>query len=218
MHRSGTSWLARTLNLCGVDLGQRAEWQGPDNPSGFWEDRLALLVNEEILQRAGATWDKPPSVIDTALDPGVIALLTKGFTGSVVAWKDPRFSLTFPAYREAFPDVRLVAPLRHPEAVAVSLAKRNGMPKEQALALWADYNSRLFEYGADFVLFPEGTGVRRLVESLGMGWTKAAEDWFDSGLVHYSVDDTETKEMRATQHAIFSYLNIYHWIADTIKE
>lgn len=38
MHRSGTSALARTLNLVGVDLGIDSEAGGKDNQRGFWEN------------------------------------------------------------------------------------------------------------------------------------------------------------------------------------
>jgi len=37
MHRSGTSALARVVNLLGVDLGKSFLPPDPANPSGYWE-------------------------------------------------------------------------------------------------------------------------------------------------------------------------------------
>ena len=39
MHRSGTSTVARAVNLLGVSLGEDAKMMppSPDNPEGYWE-------------------------------------------------------------------------------------------------------------------------------------------------------------------------------------
>jgi hypothetical protein len=55
MHRSGTSMIARLLNLCGLYLGPEAELDaiGFDNKAGFWENPHFV----QLLQgRPGATW------------------------------------------------------------------------------------------------------------------------------------------------------------------
>ena len=50
-HRSGTSLVAKSMTCLGAALGERAEWYGPDNPSGFWEHQDVLAINEAILRR-----------------------------------------------------------------------------------------------------------------------------------------------------------------------
>src|SRR5262245_9181936 len=63
MHRSGTSAVSRMLNLVGVHLGpdERVQTTGPDNPTGYWEHRSFVDINDEILARFGGRWDEPPS-------------------------------------------------------------------------------------------------------------------------------------------------------------
>src|SRR5882724_3970316 len=67
MSRSGTSLTARILNLMGVDLGPSEDLlePNPDNPTGFWEQRPIVLLNEEIFVALGGWWFDPPP-----LEPG----------------------------------------------------------------------------------------------------------------------------------------------------
>src|SRR5262245_51591182 len=62
MHRTGTSVVARLMNLLGIDLGAEEHLLGPqpDNPKGFWEYQPILDLNEEILGRLGGNWHEPP--------------------------------------------------------------------------------------------------------------------------------------------------------------
>src|SRR6516162_4141212 len=62
MHRSGTSLVARLMNLLGIDLGAEEHLLGPqpDNPKGFWEYEPILDLNGEILGRLGGNWHEPP--------------------------------------------------------------------------------------------------------------------------------------------------------------
>ena len=58
MHRSGTSAIARSLELLGVGLGDNLHPAGFDNPKGFWEDRACLEINEELLRYFGSAYDR----------------------------------------------------------------------------------------------------------------------------------------------------------------
>ena len=53
MHRSGTSLVARLLNLTGVYLGpeERMIPPKPDNPTGFWENLDFVHLNDQILTK-----------------------------------------------------------------------------------------------------------------------------------------------------------------------
>jgi len=66
MHRSGTSFLSRALNLGGVYLGTYSElistdWNPiPENQGGHWENKSILPLTEETLSNSGGNWHEPP--------------------------------------------------------------------------------------------------------------------------------------------------------------
>src|SRR5262249_23640698 len=62
MHRSGTSMVARLLNLCGLYLGEDEDLMpsAADNPEGFWENLHFVDLNEKILSALQGGWDMPP--------------------------------------------------------------------------------------------------------------------------------------------------------------
>ncbi|HUS48990.1 MAG TPA: hypothetical protein VMZ91_02395, partial [Candidatus Paceibacterota bacterium] len=69
MHRSGTSYLSRALNLCGVNLGPKSDFYDTElnpkfgNPRGHWENNKIVDLNEKILKINGGTWwDVPKSI------------------------------------------------------------------------------------------------------------------------------------------------------------
>src|SRR5512146_1568432 len=64
MHRSGTSMIARLLNLCGLYLGPDSDISltAEDNPEGFWENVHFLRLDDEILSELGGAWDKLPEL------------------------------------------------------------------------------------------------------------------------------------------------------------
>src|SRR5437899_1224414 len=107
MHRSGTSVLARVINLLGVHLGpaERLMKASPWNPRGFWEHEGIVNINDEVLSRIGGTWDCPP--VFTAgwhesrdlddLRDRAWRLIAEDFAGAPLwGWKDPRACLTLP--------------------------------------------------------------------------------------------------------------------------
>jgi hypothetical protein len=66
MHRSGTSMVARLLNLCSLYLGPETELVGaaPGNEEGFWENGLFVRLNEDALAQLGGGWDLPPAMTE----------------------------------------------------------------------------------------------------------------------------------------------------------
>ena len=57
MHRSGTSALARGLQMLGVYLGNDFLSPQPDNPTGYWEDKNICELNERLLAVFGLRWE-----------------------------------------------------------------------------------------------------------------------------------------------------------------
>jgi hypothetical protein len=160
MHRSGTSFLIRSLNLSGLWLGgdqtlSTVEGRAmPGNPKGNYENRGCIAINDAILRRSGGGWFNPPRrmLVDEE-DYGRIQAFCSALEQGCPAghlrwgWKDPRTILTLEAWLKALNrEIFIVASFRHPAAVARSLHARDKMPLEMGYALWAHYNASLIYY------------------------------------------------------------------------
>ena len=145
MHRSGTSMVAQFLHRCGVFLGPDAILMeaAEQNPEGFWEHVQVVEINDELLSLLGGGWDYPPSgPVDWSqarfdvLRTRAERVFTEFRDHPRWGWKDPRTSLTLPFWRTVVDDLRVVAVVRNPLEVAVSLRHRNGASLAFGLALW----------------------------------------------------------------------------------
>ncbi len=150
MHRSGTSLVARVVNLLGVDLGDARHLMEakPDNPTGFWESLPIARFNDDLLAQLGGRWEDPTPRPDgwewePALDPWrdrARGILDVEFEGrSNAGWKDPRMSVLLPFWRTVAEIDKVVVSIRHPMEVVTSLASRDGMSEEAAAGLWLRY-------------------------------------------------------------------------------
>jgi hypothetical protein len=152
MHRSGTSCIAGLLTLCGFSLGTShplLNESRPDNVKGHFENLGAVAINETILRRAGGSWSAPPPQEKIVLAGEELAedirLFSETFNGAIV--KDPRTCLTISLWERhcASSLESIVLCLRHPSGVAISLLKRDNIPIEAGLELWARYNASVIE-------------------------------------------------------------------------
>jgi hypothetical protein len=159
MHRSGTSMVARVLNLLGVYLGPEGEQSraAPDNEAGFWEDPRFVELNDDLLARLGGTWDAPPVRPDWQFGPfedllararDLIAPFRDRTPLRPWGWKDPRNSLVLPFWLSLLPDLLVVVVVRNPFDVSASLRARNGFPVEKGLELWRLYNEAVLASAA----------------------------------------------------------------------
>jgi len=149
MHRSGTSSVAGLLALLGATPPRTLMGPKPENPKGFWESEVLMAFDDEILTRAGSSWDdaKP---LDEAVFSGEQGddfrrrageKLHEEFGGAdTIVIKDPRICRFYPFWREvllaAGYEPFVVIPVRDPAEVAASLHARNGMAVEEGLKLW----------------------------------------------------------------------------------
>jgi len=159
MHRSGTSVLARGLQVLGVELGQNLMPALPANPKGYWEDRDIYNLNERILAALSRNWRSPGLIDDSvwnssALEPFVSEakqLLDSRF-GKFELWgfKDPRTCLLLPFWQPVFRELGLeagyVISLRNPLSVAGSLWARDAMVEELSYLLWLQHLVAAFKY------------------------------------------------------------------------
>lgn len=151
-HRSGTSVTAAMLAELGVFMGVQS-LPHPDPaaagraaaivPPDLHEAAEFYLLNERLLRKAGAAWDRIEPFLErrderefaaaaarllaretgASLRTGFLAPLPPNYNGPW-GWKDPRTSLTLPFWLALFPQARVVHVRRDPEAVADSLYRR----------------------------------------------------------------------------------------------
>jgi GT2 family glycosyltransferase/glycosyltransferase involved in cell wall biosynthesis len=151
MHRSGTSALARVLQLGGADIGARVAGASAGNEGGHWEDAFALELHERLLVRLGRRWDDltalaPQALREAArLDAALVGEYLRADRAAKPLWavKDPRLCVLGGLWREqaqaAGLPVGAIVVVRHPLEVAASLEARDGIGAARALLLWLQY-------------------------------------------------------------------------------
>jgi len=172
MHRSGTSLLARLINMMGVSLGDEEAILLPqqDNPKGFWENREAVEINDALLSQGNAAWNRPERFRPDGLPaPGLRPLQERASRlleefDRTRDWlvKDPRLCLTLPFWLRLVPRPVIIHSVRHPLRVALSLHKRNRLPLRHGLALWEHYTTEALRHTRDLpCLFVEFQALAR---------------------------------------------------------
>ncbi len=81
MHRSGTSVLARCMNLGGFYIGESEDLlndpKNRSNPKGHWEHKQLIKTNEMILEKLGGRWDNPPEIAPSISSAGPVQSISK---------------------------------------------------------------------------------------------------------------------------------------------
>jgi hypothetical protein len=151
MHRSGTSAVTGCLKNLGLYLGHDLVGPTDFNLKGLFEYQPTLHLNNQILEAHNSAWDDiQPLKIDWGspqaahFKNAIKDLFLKAFKGrSIFGLKDPRLCLLLPLYLQAAAELGyepyLVLVRRNSLEIAASLAKRNEMSKEHALALTKKY-------------------------------------------------------------------------------
>lgn len=139
MHRSGTTMLARMLTELGIFMGHRLEKNH--------EPVAVLDLNDQILARAHATWDRPGGMTDLVEhEPSIAAVvefmreelrslhfrrsylgatrITRGLGPGPWGFKDPRTTVTWPLWHRLMPHAKFILVRRHGVDVAASLWRR----------------------------------------------------------------------------------------------
>lgn len=233
MHRSGTSAVARMLNLLGSDLPRTLMPEAPSNPKGHWESNAIMELNDAILRSGGSswhdwqqfnpTWYESPVVSDF-MQRASIVLHEEYGTSHLFVLKDPRNCRLIRFWLDVLKDADVqplvVIPLRNPLEVADSLEARDGMHRDFALLLWlrhvldAEYGSRkccrvFLTY--DNVLEDWAEVVERMQSTFGITWPRCPaniaremESFLDRGSRHH---DRSEKSVR-------SNLTVSEWVRD----
>nr|MEA2799505.1 hypothetical protein [Phenylobacterium sp.] len=152
MHRSGTSAVAQVLALAGAALPENVMAGDEHNAKGYFEPWKIAILNDGRLRAGGAAWDDifafPFRPLATKAERNWLnraeALFEEEYgEARYPLLKDPRVSVLMPFWRTVLSDLevgaRCVIPVRHPLAVAGSLARRNGFALEKSVLIWSAY-------------------------------------------------------------------------------
>ncbi len=147
MHRSGTSYLAGTLEEAGVYLGTMDSVR-EDNQKGNKELPVLQQLHDLVLKNNGGSWDLPPYNIKwTSFENNVRKLIVSSFKEyKIWGLKDPRLLFTLDSWFRYIDKPILTGIFRHPAKVYDSLKSRNGFSERQAFDLWIRYNRKLMFY------------------------------------------------------------------------
>ncbi|MBA7637532.1 Beta-barrel assembly-enhancing protease [subsurface metagenome] len=162
MHRTGTSMVARLLNLCGLYLGPEERIMPPNegNPAGYWQNQDMDQLTEDILAHFAGDWDfllpRMPRGWETKPDMApfreraqqLIQIIGERKRLAVATprqwgWKDPRSSLTLPFWKSVLPDLKVVVCLRNPVETARSLGRQVSSTNAFSYNLWLRYYQRI---------------------------------------------------------------------------
>jgi hypothetical protein len=155
MHRSGTSPLARIINLMGAYTGPEGSLMKPHmaNPKGYWERNDVFELHQEVLKSVGGNWHGDPGWERAELDFGQLSdeqrqrfeTRAREIVHNLDAhrpWvlKDPRMCLLFPLWQDLLEVPICVHIYRSPVQVAQSLHTRDGFSIRFGIALWEKYH------------------------------------------------------------------------------
>ncbi len=214
MHRSGTSALARTLNLLGCDLPKTLVAETDSNKAGHWESMPISRLNDELLESAGTNWhDWLPFNPDWVRSPKAAEFrqraqdaLAAEFGGSFLfVLKDPRICRMTRFWLETLEDFgarpAIFFIVRNPLEVAESLKKRDGFDTALGHLLWlrnvldSEFESRgraRFIMSYDGLLSHWGRLLKNAQETLGVTWPRKPslinpeiDNFLSAGLHHH---------------------------------
>lgn len=154
MGRSGTSAVTALFAKAGYFVGAERDLlpANEGNPTGYYENRTTMELNDSILAELDGSWFAPPAedrmaVAQERYEPRLQAAfdaLRAQAHGAPVAMKDPRLQVMLPLWEPVIGG-RLypVMVVRDPLEIALSLARRDGTPIPFSLAAWEISMTRL---------------------------------------------------------------------------
>jgi hypothetical protein len=194
MHRTGTSALARTLNLLGCDLPKTLVPEAASNEAGHWESLPVCKLNDALLDSAGTNWrDFEPVNPDWFRSPRAaeyrvkgVAMLREEFGESFLyVLKDPRICRIAGWWAETIEASgaapAIISIVRHPVEVAQSLKKRDNFDVALGGLLWlrntldAEAQTRGLKrafVSYDGLLDNWSEAIGRVQAALGLAWPK----------------------------------------------
>jgi hypothetical protein len=246
MHRSGTSAVARGLQALGVYLGNDFLHAQPENPTGYWEDRPIVELNERVLKSLKLRWDGTRPIDRREfgawrmwrLRREAVRELRRRFTPHPIwGFKDPRTIRLLPFWhrvlQEAAVDDAYLLVIRSPASIAASLYARQKMDVETAQRLWlahmvpflreiADRPVAVVDY--DLLMRDPSAQLGRIARRMDIPNGEAREidrfagDFIDANLRHtvFSLDDIDASA-EAARLTRDAFLLLYELASDRAK-
>jgi len=152
MHRSGTSALARVLNLLGAELPEGLLAPGYGNSLGYWESKRLMEINDEILLAMGRTWDDPRQIPSAWFRSRTAytfherlreVIASEYGDDPLIVIKEPRICRLAPLYLDVLDALGIrsyvVLPVRHPVEIIRSIGERDDLHPATTELLWLRY-------------------------------------------------------------------------------
>jgi len=149
MHRSGTSAVARGMAALGVYLGDEFLDAQPENPTGYWEDKGIVEIDERLLKALNLRWDDVAPIAPSdfrrfrirLVQSAAARYVKRTFTSHPLwGFKDPRTIRVLPFWqavlRKCDAGDAYVVTIRNPRSVEASLFRRQSMDAATAQRLW----------------------------------------------------------------------------------
>jgi hypothetical protein len=149
MHRNGTSLLTRGLQTLGIYLGDHFLDTRPDNPTGYWEHKPIVEIDERVLATFGLKWESLSLIKESQwAEPALKSLALEAaahleghfLRHPLWGFKDPRTIRLLPFWRPVFQsldtDDNYIVVIRNPLSVVSSLRERQGMEAVDSHLLW----------------------------------------------------------------------------------
>ncbi|WLR42106.1 sulfotransferase family protein [Bacillus carboniphilus] len=151
-HRTGSSATAGVLSQLGVHMGDTLLEPNENNPKGYFENKLYVSINENILHENGATWIEQPNSLKLKRSSRMdkkISEFVESQQRNVWGLKDPRTLLTFELWEPFLKkdnDIYYIFVHRDFEESKQSLIKRNGFSPKKANDVLIPYLKKLHYY------------------------------------------------------------------------
>lgn len=149
MHRTGTSAVARVVNLMGANIAKDLVAPESDNVRGYWEPSAVVRIHNQMLHELGTLSSDPMPLPARWLNSKparqakfrLLNFITSEFGDSpLFVVKDPRISRILPLWLELLDEMGIgavvVIPFRNPLEVADLLKQRDRMPLAKSLLLY----------------------------------------------------------------------------------
>lgn len=194
MHRSGTSALTGVLAKLGA-APPRSPMPGNEfNERGYWESHELAILHDRILQSGGSRWSDWSRFNPDWFDSAEAAEFERHLEDTITAEygekplflvKDPRVSRFLPLWLRVLDRLQVkpkaVIPVRHPDEVGQSLARRDRFGRGKSRLLWLrhvlDAESATRGLQRAFVCYEDLLSdwrgqVRRMGEEIGVKWPR----------------------------------------------